>query len=148
VKLRDLLSPGSTRYLSHGLLVIRVAAGLVLAPHGWFKLVDGAQGLAGGLAAKGLPMPSVLAWCATLSELVGGALLIAGLFTRPAAAVVSFTMVFAWVSSHLADLPKIGRPGGPAFEYPFLLSMVALGIVLAGPGRYSADAALEGRVSR
>jgi putative oxidoreductase len=148
VNLRGVLATDPTRFASVALLIVRVATGVVLAPHGWYKLVDGAQRLSGGLAAKGWPIPYVLAWCATLVELLGAALLIAGLFTRPAAALVSLTMIVAWSSSHLEDLPKIGAAGGAAFEYPFLLSMTALAIALAGPGRLSADAALEGRVRR
>ena len=146
MSLRGVLATDPTRFASVALLIVRAATGAVLAPHGWYKLVDGAQRLSGGLSAKGLPMPYVLAWCATLAELLGGVMLIAGLFTRPAAATVFVTMVVAWASSHLGDLPKIGGPGGPAFEYPFLLSMTALAIALAGPGRYSADAALEARL--
>jgi len=142
---RRLVAEDPGRSASVGLLVARVATGLVLAPHGWIKLADGAQKLAGGLTAKGIPAPHLFAWCATLSELVGSLLVMIGLLTRPAAAVVSFTMVFAWISSHLADASKIGAPGGAAFEYPFLLSMVALALAIAGPGRYSVDAVLGRR---
>ena len=142
VDVKRLLQVDPARFGSLALLILRLATGFVLAPHGWAKLADGAQKLAGGLAAKGVPAAHLFAWCATLSELVGSLLVAAGLLTRPAAAVVSFTMVFAWISSHLGDLPNIGAPGGAAFEYPFLLSMVALAIAIAGPGRYSVDAIL------
>ena len=67
---------------------------------------------------------------------------------RPAAASVSFTMVVAWATMHLNDLPNIGAQGGPAFEYPFLLSIAALAIALAGPGRFSLDAKIFGRGGR
>lgn len=148
MKLARLFSTEPDRKTDIALLVVRAASGLVLAPHGAYKLADGAQKLAEGLASKGLPAPTLLAWCATLAELVGAALMVLGLLTRPAAAVVSFTMVFAWASMHLADAVNIGTKGGPSFEYPFLLSMTALAVALAGPGRYSVDAIIERRLSR
>jgi putative oxidoreductase len=117
----------------------------MILPHGYYKLMGGPAGLAQGLAAGGLPAALLLAWCATLAELVGGALMIIGLATRPAAAAVSFTMVVAWAMVHLKDIPKIGAQGGAAFEYPFLLSIAALAIAIAGAGKYSVDARLSGR---
>jgi putative oxidoreductase len=139
-----LLAPGPNR-VDLALLIVRVAAGLMILPHGYYKLWGGVSGLAQGLAAGGLPAAGLLAWCATLAELVGGALMVIGLATRPASAVVSFTMVVAWAMVHLKDIPKIGAQGGAAFEYPFLLSMAALAIAISGAGRFSLDAKLFDR---
>jgi putative oxidoreductase len=129
---------------SIGLLLVRLATGLMLVPHGYAKISGDVVLLAAGLASKGFPAPTLLAWCATLAELLGGLFVALGLLTRPAAAVVAFNMVVAWASMHLGDIAKIGGPGGSAFEYPFLLSMTALAIAIAGPGRYSLDAVLFG----
>jgi len=137
---RALLYPDSARTSSIALLLVRVGAGAMLFPHGLFKLMGGVSGFAGGLASRGWPAPTLLAWSATLAELVGGALMVVGLFTRPAAAAAALTMLVAWSTSHLGDLPKIGRSGGAAFEYPFLLMICALAIAIAGPGRFSLDA--------
>jgi putative oxidoreductase len=130
---------------SIGLLIARVAAGLVVAPHGFYKAMGGAAGLAAGLAKGGMPAPTLLAWCATLAELVGGLLMVVGLATRFAAASVAFTLTVAWMLIHSGDIAKIGAQGGAAFEYPFLLSMVAIAIAVAGPGMYSIDAKLFGK---
>lgn len=140
MSIRDLLNPESARTSSIALLLVRVGAGAMLFPHGVYKLMGGVSGFAGALASRGWPAPTLLAWGATLSELVGGALIVVGLFTRPAAAAAAVTMLVAWSTSHLGDLPKIGRQGGAAFEYPFLLMMCALAIAIAGPGRFSLDA--------
>jgi putative oxidoreductase len=134
------MCPDPAKTSSIALLLVRVGAGGVLFPHGLFKLLGGVSGFAGALASRGWPAPTVLAWCATLAELVGGGLMVVGLFTRPAAAAAAVTMLVAWTTSHLGDLPKIGQAGGAAFEYPFLLMMCALAIAIAGPGRYSLDA--------
>lgn len=143
-----ILSSGPNRFVDLALLIVRAATGLMMFPHGYFKLMDGAAGLTKGLAAGGMPAPALLAWCATLAEAVGAALMIVGLATRPAAASVAFTMVFAWATVHLGDMAKIGQQGGAAFEYPFLLSMTSLAIALVGAGRYSLDARFFGKGSR
>jgi putative oxidoreductase len=140
VNLRSLLLPDLNRTGPIALCIIRAATGLLLVPHGYGKLTGGAAGLAGMLAAKGLPAPSVLAWCATLAELVGGLCLAVGFLARPAAAVVSFTMVVAWTSSHLGNIADIGGRNGGLFEYPFLLSVIGLALAISGPGRLSLDA--------
>jgi putative oxidoreductase len=145
MSLRSLLYPEPERTGSLALLLVRVATGAMVLPHGWFKAANGAVGLAGGLASKGWPVPTFFAWSATLAELVGGALMIIGLFTRPAAAMVCFTMLVAWIGNHLADAARIGQGGGVAFEYPFLLSVLALAVAIAGPGRYAVDARLARR---
>jgi putative oxidoreductase len=142
-----ILSSGPNRFVDLALLIVRAATRLMIFPHGYFKLMDGAAGLAQGLAAGGMPMPGLLAWCATLAESVGAALMVVGLATRPAAATVAFTLAVAWATAHLGDLPKIGARGGAAFEYPFLLSMTALAIALVGAGKYSLDARLFGKGS-
>jgi putative oxidoreductase len=144
MKLRALLLPDLQRTAPVALLIIRAATGLVLVPHGYMKATGAVTGLAAGLATKGLPAPSLLAWCATLAELVGGLCLAAGLLARPAAAVMSFTMVVAWSTSHLGNIPDIGGPRGGVFEYPFLLSVIALALAISGPGRLSLDRILFG----
>jgi putative oxidoreductase len=140
-----LLYPDPRRTGSVALLIVRLATGLMLAPHGWAKLTSGPAGLAGGLAQRGLPAPTLLAWCATLAELVGGLFVALGLLTRPAAAAASFTMVVAWATMHLADAAQIGAGPGARFEYPFLLSLCFAAVAIAGGGRYSLDAVLFGR---
>jgi len=140
VNLRALLLPNLERNGSIALLITRAATGLLLVPHGYYKIAAGPAGLAAGLAAKGFPAPLLMAWCAALAELVGGLCLALGLLGRLAAIAVSFTMVVAWVSMHLGDIATIGK--GSAFEYPFLLSMTALAIAISGPGKLSLDAKL------
>lgn len=120
-------------------LAIRVPAGLFLAAHGLAKVRGGVDGFAGGLAEKGFPLPSLFAWAATLSELVGGALVAIGLFCRPAALFAGVTMLVAVLSTHAHQWKQVGSGPGVGFEYPVLLGVVFFALMIAGPGRYSLD---------
>jgi putative oxidoreductase len=80
-------------------------------------------------------------------EVVGGALLIVGLFTRPAAFVVSGLMAFAYFIAHApqghALLPLLN--GG---ELAVLYSFLFLFFAVAGGGAYALDNVLRGRNTR
>jgi len=136
------LAASSPRAEALGWLLVRACAGLFVAAHGYTKLASGLDGFAVGLARKGFPAPFALAACATASELVGGVLVALGLFTRPAAASLTLTMVVAWASTHLGDAVSVGQASGGKFEYPFLLSVVFASLALAGAGSISLDRVL------
>jgi putative oxidoreductase len=128
--------PRNPRPTDLGLLVLRLYAGLALAlAHGWGK-VPPSQGFAGMVGGMGFPAPELFAWLAAFAEFGGGLLLALGLLTRPAAllVVVHFTIVVL--------LAHAGDPFGDR-ELPLFFWTSALVLLLAGPGRYSADAALN-----
>ncbi len=92
-------------YHDTGLLVLRVLAGLGIATHGYGKLftegrMEGFVEMVGGM---GFPLPVLFAWLAALSELLGGLLLAAGLFTRYAAFFVFGTMTVAAFIAHAGE---------------------------------------------
>lgn len=120
------------------LLLVRAFFGLALAlAHGLGKVPVGEPFIA-GVAALGFPAPALFAWAAALSELVGGLLLALGLFTRPAALAILFTMGVAAFARPAAD------PFGER-ELALAYFAVALGFLLLGAGRYSLDAVLRNR---
>lgn len=77
-----------------GLLVLRLALGGAFVVHGldklfgWFTDAGGMGGIEQMLTGYGFTEPKILAWVLALSETVGGALLVLGLFTPVAAAAV------------------------------------------------------------
>lgn len=145
MNLRSFLQPGSSRLAPVAVLIARVATGLILVPHGVSKVFGGgAAGLAAMLAQKGAPFPILLAWCSSLAELFGGLFLALGLLTRPAAIVVALNMIVAWATVHLAQAADIGTAKGGLFEYPFLLSILAVAFAVGGPGQHSLDARIFG----
>jgi len=132
----------SSPALDRGLLLIRVALGVVFIMHGWMKLtVLGLAGTAGFFASVGIPLPMVNAVLVTALELGGGLLFLLGAGTRIIGALQAFAMFVALATVHGAN--GFFLPNG--YEFVFTLGLVSLGIVLTGPGRYSVDARLWNR---
>ena len=75
-----------------------------------------------------------------LLEVVGGALIVLGLFTRPVAFVLAGMMAVAYFQFHAPHsfFPTVNE-GVPAVMYCFFF----LYLVFAGPGEWSVDAAIE-----
>ncbi len=121
--------------------LVRVAAGLMLMPHGAQKLFGAFGGYGveatGQFFATKLGLPPSLALLAGLIEFFGGLALAVGFLTRPAAALVAGLMAVAIVSVHL-PAGYFWTDGG--FEYPLMWGLVALSFVVRGGGRYSVDA--------
>lgn len=122
-------------------LVARLAVGTCMVAHGYGKALE-LKGFIHSVEAHGIPFPEVLGPAAAFSELFGGALLLFGLFTRPAALFVAVTMGVAVFHVHW-DRGYWSRDGG--FEYPLTLMLVAVSILLSGPGPVSLDQAVRGR---
>ncbi len=127
------------RRLSHddaGKLLLRLAVGGLMLFHGIHKLIDGVDGISGMLAAQGLPgfiLPTVV----LVGEVVAPCLLILGVLTRPAALVLAFTMVVAWLMVGLDKTFALDAVGAWAIENLVYFFVGALAIALLGAGRYS-----------
>ncbi len=127
-----------------GLLVLRLAVGLIVAAHGAQKLFGwwGGPGMNGWtqiVQRLRIRPAEPWAWVAALAEFVGGTFLALGLLTPLAAAAMAGSMLVAIVTVHLAKGFWNGK-GGYEFNLALLASAVAL--ALTGPGTYSLDHAL------
>ncbi|WP_328690542.1 DoxX family membrane protein [Streptomyces caniferus] len=123
-----------------GLLLLRLAVGLILAGHGAQKLfgIFGGHGLAAtgkGFAALGYRPGEFFACLAGVSELLGGLGLAVGLLTPLAAAALIGVMINAMATS--ASQGLWAMTGG--IEYPLTIAVVALAVAATGPGRFALD---------
>lgn len=113
--------------------ILRIMSGLLFMAHGTQKFLSFPGGEHAG---SGLAMDNPGAF-AGIIELVAGALIALGLFTRPAAFLASGTMAAAYFMAHAPqDFWPVNNMGDAAILYCF----VFLYLVFAGPGRLSIDA--------
>jgi putative oxidoreductase len=119
-----------SRYAPIALAVLRIVAGLLFMEHGTQKLFGFPAGEHAGVAVGSLP------WIAGLLELVLGALIALGLFTRPAALIASGEMAVAyWMAHAPQNFFPVNNGGDAAILYCF----VFLYLVFSGPGALSLD---------
>ncbi|PRB08788.1 DoxX family protein [Microbacterium sp. MYb62] len=130
---------------SLGILVIRVVAGAIFAAHGAQKIFEFTlPGTIVSFAGMGVPLPEIAAPVVAFVELIGGILLILGLFTRPVGILLAIDMVVAIIAVHLPAGLWVGDGG---YEFVAVLGAAALALAFTGAGRYSLDGAfLRGRV--
>lgn len=124
-----------TAWTPRALSVLRIITGLIIIQHGMAKLIGFPA-----VAAFANLKPFSLIGAAGFIELIGGALLIVGLLTQPAAFIISGEMAFAYFISHA---PKGFHPlvngGSLAIAYCF----TCLYLATAGGGPWSVDAAMK-----
>ena len=127
---RDLEVVWAPRMLS----VLRIVSALIFFAHGTHKLF-------GFPPIETPPAALSLSWIAAMFELIGGALLIVGLFTRPVAFILAGQMAFAyWIAHAPRSFFPVLNGGDAAILYCF----VFLYLVFAGPGPWSLDALRSG----
>ena len=126
------------------MLIVRVVVGGLLAGHGAQKLFGwfgghGPKATAQAMESMGLKPGGLWAPMAGLSELGGGVLTAVGFLNPLGPIAIMAAMTMATIKAHW-NKPIWNTEGGA--ELPVTYMTVALAIALAGPGRYSLDAAL------
>ena len=117
-------------YTAQLLSILRIMSGLLFLQHGTTKYLN----------FPASPMnnasPMTMGGAAGLIELVGGILIVIGLFTRPVAFILSGTMAVAYFYAHS---PKGFFPLLNGGELATLYCFVFLFIAVAGAGAWSVD---------
>jgi putative oxidoreductase len=115
--------------------VLRIIAGLMIIQHGMAKLL----GWPVVAAFAQLKLFSLLGLAGVI-ELVGGALLIVGLFTQPAAFIISGEMAVAYFMVHA---PRSFFPLINGGSLAIIFCFAFLYLSTAGGGPWSVDAAMK-----
>jgi len=116
-----------------GLLVLRLALGLIFFSHGYPKLAHSGAGMQSFFVDHGLP--GYFVYIAGVLEVFGGILLALGLFTRGAALLLAIEMgVAIW---------KVHSTGGYLalhnYEFPLAMLVGSFALATIGAGRFSID---------
>jgi len=123
------------------ILLIRVLVGWVFVSEGVQKFLFPAQLGAGRFARIGIPAPGFMAPFVGTVEIVCGALVILGLFTRPAAVPLLAVILVAILTT---KIPMIAKTGWWSMlheartDFSMLLGLLFL--LAAGPGTLALDA--------
>ena len=119
-----------SKYSAQTYALLRIVAGFLFLFHGTQKVFGFPGGSTGG------PRPFHIAWIAGPIELIGGVLLMIGLFTRPVAFLCSGLMAFAyWMGHGTRALLPIENRGELAALYCFLFLFISA----YGAGIWSVD---------
>jgi putative oxidoreductase len=136
-------------------LILRVALGAVMLPHGAQKLLGwfGGYGFAGTVDtfAQHLHIPPFLTFFVIMAESLGSLGLILGCLTRLGAFGIMCNMIGAIILVHRPYgffMNWFGKQAGEGFEYHLLAIAIALVIVLSGGGKWSVDQLLTKNTNR
>ncbi len=130
-----------------GSLALRLPVGIIFMAHGAQKLFGwfGGYGLDGTgqwMASIGLEPGYLMALLAGSAEFFGGLAILLGLLTRPAAALLAFTMAVAIVTVHLDNGLFMSNNG---YEFGLALLSASVALLALGGGSWSLDRVLTGR---
>ena len=119
--------------------ILRITSALFFLQAGGVKLFGWFGGMPGGVALSPLIMT------AGILEVVGGGLLLLGLFTRPTAFILSGEMAFAYFLGHFPHgFWPAENNGAPAVLFCFIFLYIAA----HGAGKYSLDGHLKHRKNK
>ena len=119
-----------SNWTPYALAILRIVVGLIFLEHGTQKLLGFPAG------ERAFAEAFTLSWWAAVFELITGALITLGLFTRIAAFIASGEMAIAyWMAHAPQNFFPVNNGGDAAILYCF----VFLFLVFAGPGKWSLD---------
>ncbi len=122
------------------ILLMRIVVGITFITTGWGKIQDPFHWMGNNSS-----LPGILQALAAVSEFGGGIAIILGIITRLAAFGISCTMLVAvCVVRFVYGAPFIDMQGGAGYVLPCVLLLIALFLLINGPGRFSIDRILFG----
>jgi len=143
---------GSNGVEQYAILLVRVSIGLFFAISGGNKLFTsgGTKPVYETLVKAKVPFPKQTAYFVAGVEFVCGSLLAVGFLSSPASMALMIDMIVATLTSALSTLPKGLSPLNwldDLFYLPEVLYVLFfIWLICAGPGKFSIDYCLAGRL--
>ncbi len=129
------------------LLAVRLYWGWQFMQAGWGKLADIGK-VVGFFTDLGIPAPALNAYFVSVLEFGGGLLLLLGLGSRLIALPLVINMLVAYITADREALFSIfSNPDKFTAAAPYTFLIASMIVLIFGPGKFSADAFLAGRMS-
>jgi putative oxidoreductase len=145
---------GSGDFEQYAILLVRVSLGLFFAISGANKLfVPGStKTMYETLVKAKVPSPHRMTYFVSGVEFVGGSLLIAGFLSSPVCVVLLVDMLAAILTTTLSAMPKGLSPLKWLDDFLYLPEVLYviffIWLICAGPGKFSVDYWLAGKLLR
>jgi putative oxidoreductase len=145
---------GSSDLEPYAILLVRVSLGLFFAISGANKLfvAGGTKPVYETLVKARVPFPRQTAYFVASVEFVGGSLVTVGFLSSPACAALLIDMIVATLTSAVATLPKGLSPLSWLDDFLYLpevlYMLLFIWLICAGPGKFSVDYWLAGKLLR
>jgi putative oxidoreductase len=145
---------GSSDLEQYAILLVRVSLGLFFAISGANKLfvASGTQRMYETLVEAKVPFPRLTTYFVSGVEFVGGCLLTVGFLSSLASVVLLADMLVAILTTKLSAMPKGLSPLNWVDDFLYfpeaLYALFFIWLICSGPGKFSVDYWLAGRLRR
>lgn len=137
--------PASSSSPDFALLILRIAGALPVLYHGSAILFGAFGGPGPQNFAAFMHQPAVVGYLVGLAQFAGGLAILLGLFQRIGSVCVIIVMLGAIYLVHLPHGFDIGKGG---YEHALTVLLIALGLLISGPGAYSLGNILPGSLKK
>ncbi len=145
---------GSSDLEQYAILLVRVSIGLFFAISGANKLfsADGTKPVYETLVEAKVPFPRQTAYFVSAVEFVGGSVVTVGFLSSPASFALLIDMIVATATTAVSTLPKGLSPLSWLDDFLYLPEVLYvlffIWLICSGPGRFSVDYWLAGKLLR
>ena len=145
---------GSSDLEQYAILLVRVSLGLFFAISGANKLfvAGGAKAIYETLVKAKVLFPHQMAFFVSGVEFVGGSLLTVGFLSSPACVALLVDMIVATLTNAISTMPKGLSPLNWLDDFLYLPEVLYvlffIWLICSGPGKFSIDYSLAGKLLR